>query len=179
MKSHTSPVSCLVALAFVAGCASTKVTQRESNIGNLRIPRPNNILVYDFAATPGDMPADAAVAGQYEPAPQTADAIATGRQLGAQVAKELAADIRAMGLPAQAVSSGATPQIDDIVLKGYFLSIDEGSAVKRMGIGFGSGGAELKRAVEGNQMTPYGLRKLGSGTVESSPGKTPGLALPA
>ncbi len=65
------------------------------------------------------------------------------------------------------------------MIKGYFLSIDEGSAVKRMVIGFGSGGAELKTAVEGYQMTPQGLRKLGSGTVEADPGKAPGAALPA
>jgi Domain of unknown function (DUF4410) len=124
------------------------------------------------------VPADAAVAGQYEQTPQTPEQIAAGRQLGAQVAKELAADIRAMGMPAQAVSEGAYPQIGDIVIKGYFVSINEGSAVKRMVIGFGSGGAELTTAVEGYLMTPQGLRKLGSGTVQADPGKTPGAALP-
>jgi hypothetical protein len=45
--------------------------------------------------------------------------------------------------------------------------------------GFGSRGAELKTAVEGYQMTPQGLRKLGLGTVEASPGKGPGAVVPA
>jgi hypothetical protein len=179
MNTRCPVLPLLLALLVATGCASTKITQRESNIGNRRIPRPNNILIYDFAATPADVPADSALAGQYEQAPQTAEQIAAGRQLGAQVAKELAADIRAMGLPAQAVSEGAYPQVGDIVIKGYFLSIDEGSAIKRMVIGFGSGGAELKTAVEGYQMTPQGLRKLGSGEVEADPGKAPGAALPA
>jgi len=47
------------------------------------------------------------------------------------------------------------------------------------GVGFGSGGSELKTAVEGYQMTDRGLRKLGSGTVESGSGKTPGAVAPA
>ena len=175
MKSRSSIVSCLLALVVVSGCASTKVTQSESNIGNQRLARPNNILIYDFAATPADVPADAAVTGQA--ASQTADDVAIGRQLGAQIAKELAAEIQAMGLPAAAVSSGATPQIGDIVIKGYFLSIDEGSAVKRVAVGFGTGAAELKTVVEGYQMTAQGLRKLGSGTVDAGGGKSPGAAL--
>jgi hypothetical protein len=95
-----------VALFVVTGCASTEITRREANIGNEKLPRSNDILVYDFAATPADVPADAAVAGQVEQEPQTAEEIAAGRQLGAQVAKELAADIRAMGLPSQAISDG-------------------------------------------------------------------------
>jgi hypothetical protein len=179
MNSHSCIASCLLAAFIVTGCASTNITQRESDIGNQRLPRPNNILIYDFAATLEDLPANAAFAGRVEQAPQTAQQISEGRTLGTQVANELAADIRAMGLPSQAISSGAYPQLGDIVLKGYFLSIDQGNAIKRMVIGFGSGGAELKTVVEGYEMTPQGLRKLGSGTVEADPGKAPGLALPA
>ena len=180
MKFRSLIVPCLLApLAIVIGCPSTKVTQRESNIGDQKIARPNHILIYDFAATPADVPGDSALAGQFEAETQTDEQVTAGRKLGAQVAKELAADIQAMGLPAQVASGGAHPEIGDIVIKGYFVSIDEGSAVKRMVIGFGAGGAELKTAVEGYLMTPHGLRKLGSGTVEADPGKAPGAALPA
>jgi len=69
MKSCRRIVSCLFALAVVAGCASTKVTNRQQLAGN-DIPRPNHILVYDFAATPADIPPDSPVAGQFA-APST------------------------------------------------------------------------------------------------------------
>jgi hypothetical protein len=46
-----------------------------------------------------------------------------------------------------------------------------------MTIGFGSGASELRTAVEGFQMTPQGLRKLGSGTVDSVGNQTPGGAV--
>ena len=79
---------------------------------------------------------------------------------------------------AQATSQ-TTPQINDIVIRGYLLSVDTGSAEKRVAIGFSSGVSELQTAVEGFQMTNQGLRKLGSGTVDSGGNKTPGMAAPA
>jgi hypothetical protein len=65
-----------------------------------------------------------------------------------------------------------------IVLMGYFASVDLGSAVKRVVLGFGSGSAELKTAVEGYVMTDKGLRRLGSGDVDAGTGKAPGVAVP-
>jgi hypothetical protein len=173
-------VSVLLAAIVVAACASTSVTQRESRIGDQKLPRPDRILVYDFGASPADVPADSALAGRYDPSQQpTADQIEAGRALGAAVARDLAEKIRAMGLPAQRVTRGTTPQLDDIVIRGYFASIDEGSAAKRMTIGFGSGSSKLTTVVEGYQMTRQGLRKLGSGTVEATGSKGPGAAVPA
>jgi len=170
----------LFALVVAAGCATTKVTQRESRIGDQKLPRPDRILVYDFGASPADVPANSALAGRYDPNQQpTADQIAVGRELGAEVANELAAQIRAMGLPAERAPRGTTPQLDDIVLRGYFASIDEGSAAKRMAIGFGSGSSKLTTVVEGYQMTRQGLRRLGSGTIEAAGAKGPGVAAPA
>jgi hypothetical protein len=61
---------------------------------------------------------------------------------------------------------------------GYFESIDTGSAVKRVALGFGSGAADLKTAVEGYLMTERGLRRLGAGEVHAGGGKTPGAAVP-
>jgi hypothetical protein len=69
------------------------------------------------------------------------------------------------------------PQLGDLVIKGNLLALEEGSAAKRIALGFGSGAAELKAAVEGYLMTNRGLQKLGSGTTDSSGGKSPGAAL--
>jgi hypothetical protein len=176
MKSCDRIVLCLFALVAIAGCASTNVTERQQLVTG-QIARPNNIWVYDFVATPADAPADSDVAVQS--APQTPAEIDTGRQLGAQIAKELVADIQGMGLPAQEAGAGTSPQVGDIMIRGYLLSIVQGSEAKRLAIGFGAGASELTTAVEGFQMTAQGPRKLGSGTVESGGSKTPGAALPA
>jgi hypothetical protein len=65
------------------------------------------------------------------------------------------------------------------VIRGYLVSIDEGSATTRVALRFGAGASELSTAVEGFQMTPQGLRKLGSATVDAGGSKTPGAAVPA
>jgi hypothetical protein len=180
MKFRNRIVSCLLVLVVVAGCATTKVTNRQQLVTG-QLARPDHIWVYDFAATAADVPANSALAGQYSEGAtsQTAEQIATGRQLGAQIAAELVEEIRDMGLPAERAAVGTRPQVNDIVIRGYLLSVEEGSAAKRVAIGFGSGGSELQTAVEGFQMTNRGLRKLGSGTVESGGNKTPGAALGA
>ncbi len=178
MKILTRMVSCMLAPAVIAGCASTKVTSRETLVRQ-QLPRPGHILVYDFVAKPDEVPANSGLAGQYSehPTPQTAEQVAAGRKLGAEIAAELVALIRDMGLPAEVASAGTKPQINDILLQGYLLSIHKGSAAERLTIGFGTGASELKTAVEGYQMTDLGLRKLGSGTVESGGSKGPGAAV--
>jgi len=175
MKSRSRVVVCLFALIFLAGCASTTVSDRQVLVTE-KMPRPNRILVNNFAATPADAPELANQPGGAG-TPQTSEQLQTGRELGAKIASELAAEIRAMGLPGEAVPIGTQPQMNDIIIKGYLLSAQEGSAAKRMTIGFGAGASELQTAVEGFQMTPQGLRKLGSGTVDAGGSKTPGAAV--
>jgi hypothetical protein len=173
-------VTCLVAMVVAAGCASTKITNREELVTG-KLPRPAHIWVYDFVATPADLPPDSALAGQYaeHSTPQTPEQIATGRKVGAEIAEKLVEEIRAMGMPAERAATGTTPQINDIVIRGYLLSIVQGSAEKRVLVGFGSGSSDLKVAAEGFQMTAHGLRKLGGGTENAGGSKTPGMALGA
>lgn len=173
-------VTCLFAMVVAAGCASTKITSRDQLVTG-QLPRPAHIWVYDFAATAADLPANSALAGQIseDAASHTTEHIATGRQLGAQIAAELVEQIRGMGMPAEHAVTGTAPQINDIVIQGCLISFDEGSAAKRVAIGLGSGSSELRVAAEGFQMTAQGLRKLGSGTTDSGGSKTPGAAVGA
>jgi hypothetical protein len=175
MKSLSRVVLCLLVLVLLAGCASVKVSDTE-NLVTEKIPRPNHILVYNFAATPADAPE---LANQYAATDtsQTAEQIQVGRQLGAQIASEVAAAFRAMGLPAEAVPIGTPLEMNDIVFKGYLIAVQEGSAAKRAAIGFGSGASELRTAVVAFQMTPQGMRRLGSGTGVAGGNTTPGGAV--
>ena len=169
-------VSFLVTVVVVGGCASTKVTEREILVTE-KVPRPDHILIYDFAATPADVPVDSPIAAMAtDRPPQTPEQIEFGRRVGAQIAIQLAERIRRMGLPAEHVSGPSLPQINDIVIRGYLLSVSEGSAAKRVGVGFGAGASELSVAVEGYQMTAQGLRRLGWGAGTSGGNKTPGAA---
>jgi hypothetical protein len=178
MKVSTVVLGPFVML-LAAGCASTQVTSREQLVKE-KLPRPSQVWIYDFTASPTDIPADSAYAQAAAPAtPPTEEEAALARELGSGIAAQLVNDVRAMGMPAELGGPGTTPQVNDIVIRGYLVSIEQGSAGKRMTIGFGSGGSELSTAVEGYQMTAQGLRKLGSGTIAAEGSKGPGASMGA
>ena len=178
MRSLQRVASCLSVLVVAAGCASTTVTEQHYYAGTAKLARPDHIYVYPFAATPDDIPTWSAAAGRHAQ-PRTAEELETGRKLGALVAKELVSEIQGMGLPG-AVAGLQTPlQVNDLLFLGYFESIEKGSAGDRVTLGFGSGAAELRTAVEAYQMTKDGPRQLGSGKGTASGGQTPGLIVPA
>jgi hypothetical protein len=178
MVSLRRTASCLLALVLVASCASTDVSNREYYEGPA-LARPAHIIIHDFTADAADVPANSAFAAQLADAPPlTPEEAELSRKLGAEVAKELVADLQGMGLPAVLAADQPTPQVNDIVIHGYFVSVDQGSAAERVMIGFGAGDAELSTAVEGYQMTAQGLRPLGRGEIRSGGGKLPGMVLP-
>ncbi len=168
-------VALVAALFLLAACASTEVTERQVYEGE-PLPRPDRIVVHDFIATPADLPADSELEAQ--PAPLTEEQAATAREIGAAVAEALVTRLQGVGLPA-ARAAGQPPLAEgDVELRGYFLSIDEGSATQRVVVGFGAGDADLTTAVEAFQMTPTGLQPIGSGQLQAGGGKVPGVLVP-
>src|SRR3954447_8115643 len=178
MRPLTRAALALFALAALAGCASTKVTSRQAYNG-AQLPRPDRILVENFGTTASDVPPSSELGAEAAGAePQTPEDVELGRKLGAEVARQLTLDLQDMGLPAVQAAGQPPAQPGDLVIKGFFYGVDQGSAAKRVLIGFGSGAAELRTAVEAYQMTPEGLRPLGGGTADSGSGKTPGMVAP-
>ncbi len=175
LRTGTLLAACL---ALLAACASSEVTSQKRYEGELA--KPARIVVSDFAATPQDVPNDSALAGLYatRETPQSEEEIALGRELGALVAKELVEELNDRGIQAVRAASGAQPALGDGVIKGAFVAVDEGSRLKRMLIGFGSGAAELRTLVEGYQQQEDGLQPLGSAEIEAGGGQMPGVLAP-
>jgi hypothetical protein len=131
----------LLTISVLGACASSEITGRQAYSEQEKIARPGRVIVYDFAATPADIPPSARITGYYSvrQTPQTSKEIQLGRQLAAQVSKKLVREILDMGMPAQRAGNGPPPQIGDVLITGQFISIDEGSRTKRVIIGFGKG----------------------------------------
>jgi hypothetical protein len=179
-RGVVSSLYLLAALFFIAGCASTKVSNREILVTE-KLPMPAHIWVYNFVAHPEDIPADSDLAGHVSPpstnmTPEMAD---LGRQLGHEIAKDLVEEIQKMNLPGELAIAATKPAVNDIVIRGYLVSVEEGSTGMRFIIGFGAGGSELTTTVEGYQMTTNGLRKLGHGTLGATGSKGPGAGVGA
>ena len=178
MKISSHFILGLCALLVVAGCATTKITESERDVTG-PLPRPTHIWVYNFAATPADLPIKDALNLEYfaQNPPQTSEQIAEGRKLGAEIETELVYELRNMGMNADHAVAGTAEQLNDLVIQGYLLSFDEGNAEKRVLLGLGSGASDLKVAVEGLQMTAQGLRVIGSASTDATGNKTPGGAV--
>jgi hypothetical protein len=163
-----------------AGCAKTSVTSRRSHAPNEKLPRPGRVIVYNFASYPGDIEADPATREYWETHAnaQTDDQIKLGRMLGEKVAEALVKEILNMGMPAERAKTGPPPSAGNLLIKGEFVTIDEGDRMKRMLIGFGAGAAELKSLVEIYQVTADGSRFLASGEVATKGGRMPGMLVP-
>ncbi len=169
---------CVLMLSLV-GCAKTRVTE-QSEARRANLPRPNHVYVYPFAVDYDQLqPWSNAYArvsdGATQPSPEDME---TGRKLGALVAKELAAEINKMGITGVVGSEHSAPRTNDVMLIGYFGSMEGGSAARRMVLGFGAGSADLVTAVEGYQMTATGPRLLGTADLQATGSKTPGLFVP-
>lgn len=177
LKLATVATSLLTAI-FLTGCASTTVSDRQQLVTG-QLPKPAHIWVCDFAASASDLPAESVLAGHpsLDTTPQTPEQIAAGQKLGADIASELVADINKLGMPALVAPAGTVYQVNDIVIRGYLISVQQGNAAERVTIGFGKGNSDLKTAVEGFQQTANGLRKIGSGDLDAGGNKTPGAAL--
>ena len=63
-----SIVVCLAVSLVLFGCASTTITDREQLVFG-ELPRPGNILVYDFAASADELPANSTLYGSPELGP--------------------------------------------------------------------------------------------------------------
>jgi hypothetical protein len=162
-------ISSLCVVSLITGCGSNyvssshelaPVTTSPGLAAVEQLPRPNHIWVYDFASTSS---ADASLQAE----------------IGREIMSGIIGSIRQMGLSAEPGSPKTTKQINDIVLKGKIVSVDEGNAAERVAIGFGKGSSELKVQLEGYQVTSKGLRRVGGDTGEAGGSKTPGAALGA
>jgi len=177
MRAPATRVAAALALLLIGGCAKTTISDQQYYQGP-RLARPARIIVYDFAASASDLPAGYNLAVAAPSAQQTSDDVSLGRKLGAEIAKDLVAEIQALGLPAVQAAGQPPPQVNDIAIVGYFVSVDSGSIAKRFAIGFGSGAPELKTVVEVYVQTATGLRRMGSAELNSTGPKGPGEALP-
>ena len=170
----------LLVLAIAAGCGPTKVQQEKMALTQL--PRPDLILVYDFAVSPDEVKLDTGLSAElkqkyeeHKGTSRTAEEIKVGHKVADAVAEELVKKIRSYGLSAE--RSFGLPQGKGKVLmiKGQLLSIDEGNRTERVAIGLGAGRTSVQANIQVYELTPQGKKQVDTlrGTAKS--GRKPGM----
>jgi len=165
------PVSYNQPAAFPAGAANEPAFPR---------PKPDLILVYDFAVSADDVALDRAIGArvlqQLQGTPQTEAQLKVGRSAAQALSVELVKAIQKLGLPAER-ASGTPPRVSNaLAIEGQFVSIDEGNRLKRMVIGLGAGATEVKAQVQVYGVTPAGNRLLQEFETTAQSPRKPGMA---
>jgi hypothetical protein len=170
----------IIMLAIAFGCAPTNVKQQSETLTQL--PRPDHILVYDFAVTPQEVELDKGLSAdlmqkylEHKGTSRSAEEIKVGHKVADALAEELVNKIRSYGLMAERAFGLPSADGKVLMVKGQLLSIDEGNRTERVAIGLGAGRTSVQANVQVYEMTPEGKQEVDSlrGTAKS--GRKPGM----
>jgi hypothetical protein len=169
-----------VAALGLSACAPARMQTTQADAGPLA-PRPDRVVVYDFAVTPQDVRLDQGVSARIERtigdsslSQQEWDAAQRAR---VALAQALAGRLRSYGLPAQTAGS-STGVGNQVLVQGQIVSIDEGNRTRRTLVGLGAGkssvtaDAQLYYVAAGSRAP----RLLTSFEGSSDSGRAPGMA---
>src|SRR5262245_5478601 len=99
---------------------------------SLVLQRPARVVVFDFATGPADVQMLSSPRQEDERtlylSQEQPDLLAEA--VADSLATRLVEDIRALGLPAERSAGAALPEVNDLVIEGDFVRIDEGSRVQ-------------------------------------------------
>jgi hypothetical protein len=155
-----------VLLSAATACAPAAVKPLQSYQGP-PLPRPETVVVADFAAGPEAVTLDRGLGARLRNAMGAGDAARQtedDRRVVAAISNSLVAEIEKLGLPATHANQATPPSdIDALVVGGRILSIDEGNRTRRNVIGLGAG----QSAVEARAEIYYVARGGGTQLVES------------
>src|SRR6202051_1491270 len=141
----------LVSSAYGQGPMGAKinVTPLASYTGSSPLPKPEKILVYDFAINPDDIQVDKMqamrprhlITGDQKP-----DAIAASASK--KYSQELVKALAKTGIPVEHVAKDTPPSDNALTIQGSFTSVKEGNKTERDTIGMGAGGADVETKVD-------------------------------
>ena len=172
-------VACLIATLLAAACASADVRKRQSRLETQSIARPERVFVHDFASKLSGIPDGSAISAlnAQRKTPLTPQEIKLGRQLGKSIAKHLVVELRKRGIPAFAAGASPRPRTGDAVIRGEFVTVDDGDRLQRVLIGFGAGAVELRTLAEIYVVVSDVLVPLRSAEIVAEGGKMPGMVV--
>lgn len=147
MKTTRTQAVLAVALILLAGCASTKLKTVQNNSDPTR-GKPDIVVVHDFAVSPDKVELDKSLLGKIgsngSGASADVEAQAVGLLVADALAQKLVAELNDEGIKAYRAKDAPRTTAQSASISGYFESVDQGNRSKRVMIGFGLGGSEVR-----------------------------------
>ena len=164
--------------SLLVGCAGGSAQTVSQLRGDEPLPRPPVFLIYNFAVDPEDVIVDTAGLTTGNKA-TTFERQTQGREYANALAGALVRKLVEEGITSRRATGSTHIPLNAIVVKGQFISIDEGNKLKRTIIGFGAGAEEVRAMVQVYQMRKTGLMRISEVEAQAHGRKTPGVAGPA
>lgn len=176
-RLRTVVVSLGLLALLSAGCASTKIDSQQRADPN-DVVRPSMVAVYDFAVSADDVVLDTFGPEFMSGTGSQGKREDAAHQIARNLSTQLVGELRKRGISAELAHYDRVPPMDAVLVKGQFVTIDEGDQVKRMTIGLGAGASKLQARVQVYQMTGSGPRRIAQAEATAQGSKMPGMAIP-
>ena len=171
---------------ILSGDVKAKVLSQYS--GTATLPKPENIVIHDFAVPVGTTQTDESPAGrlhrdiklrhgvQEDSSPEV-----LAQQLQAAFDKSLAGELKKVNIPIvpaqQASPAESATSGSYLVIDGSFDAINEGDETKRILIGLGRGASDIQTHVTVSSVTQGHKTTVLELNLSSESGKKPGAAM--
>jgi uncharacterized spore protein YtfJ len=164
-------------LIGLSGCGRTSVESVDVKAGGL--PRPQLIVVHDFAVSASAVALDSAIGARALEAVKGEPEVQAHLRIGEEVAKvlteNLVKEIGKLGIPT-VTAAGATPVTGrGLQIEGQFLTVDQGNRLRRAVIGFGAGASEVRTMVQVFEATSEGRRLVEDFYTTAKSSRKPGF----
>ncbi len=173
------PLTAAAVLMLLAGC-----TQSSSQLDTAAaLPRPQVIVVEDFAVAPGEVQLDPGISGTIDETlrgntlpPRTPEEREIGRKVANALAEKLVIEIRDLGFPAQRGAGLPAGYTTGLAITGQFIGVDQGNRAERVAIGLGAGRSDVRVRTQVFDVGPSGRSLADEIEVDAKSGLQPGMA---
>jgi uncharacterized protein DUF4410 len=170
----------LVGLTWLAACTSS---QSQMETAGEILPQPQVVIVDTLATSPGEVQLDEGLSAEVEQAieahggsSRSKQEFEAGRQVADASANELVVQIRDLGLKAERGNTVPPGTPHGLLIKGQFVSIDEGNRTERVLIRLGAGRSDVRVHAQVYEVTASGRQLIDQIEVDAKSGLTPGMA---
>ena len=175
-RGNALAVLAIIGAGFLSGCTQFETQYQYAG----PLPRPDVVLVYNFATSASDVKLDSSllgnVSGRMDEIPQTNEEIRLGQNVADVIAVKLVEEIRSMGLPVERGIGSLSKSPRVLMIEGNILSINQGDRTERVVIGLGAGRTAVKIHTEVFERTPRGRRLVSEFAIDAMGSRKPGMA---